>query len=502
MHVRAFLLASAISLGWAQAAQAQQQPGAEQQSSAQTPSDAGDQTLAAPITTEDLLFSTDVLAAAEQKGESEQDAYAGGGRPDPEDRPAPESLYAPRDTTGRVFQLLPRSNHVLGDWGGLRTKLEDAGIVPMVWLTINAAANLSGGLDQGATAPGEFEVMLNFDMDRIAGIKGGLVHFKVAHRFGRSLAHDYIGNVFGPQQIYGYTFTQLNQIYYEQALLDGRLVLRAGRFAVMNDFQISPYNFVFISQAFCGNPFGIFLNSPGVSAFVGAWGAFAKVLPTKRTYIMAGVYNGDPNVREAKYHGLNFSMHGPLFAIAEIGYRRNGLPGDSGRLGNYKFGVWYDNAQFAAFETGQVKRGTWGWYAMADQVLIPFGNDPEEGRGLGIFGSLTGGTDSKRQIEPLFFTAGLVVRGFMDSRPRDAIAIGVARGNFSEHLQRAQEQGMLIGPVPGVMTHETVVEANYRFDFDKSAFFVQPGFQYIFRPGGTGTAKNAAVIATQIGFHF
>jgi porin len=52
------------------------------------------------------------------------------------------------------------------------------------------------------------------------------------------------------------------------------------------------------------------------------------------------------------------------------------------------------------------------------------------------------------------------------------------------------------------MTHETVAEANYRFDFDKSAFFVQPGFQYIFRPGGTGTAKNAAVIATQIGFHF
>jgi porin len=412
------------------------------------------------------------------------------------------SLYAPRDTTARVFQLLPRSNHVLGDWGGLRTKLEDAGIVPMMWLTVNAAANLSGGLDQGATAPGEFEIMLNFDMDHIAGIKGGLVHFKVSHRFGRSLAHDYIGNIFGPQQIYGYTFTQLNQIYYEQALFDRRLVVRAGRFAVMNDFQTSPYDYVFISQAFCGNPFGIFVDSPGVSAFVGAWGAFAKVLPTKRTYIMAGVYNGDPNVREAKYHGLNFSMHGPLFAIAEAGYQVNGLPGDSGRLGNYKFGVWYDNAKFAAFLTGQKKRGTWGWYAMADQVLIPFGADPEEGRGLGIFGSLTGGTDTKRQIEPLFFTAGVVVRGFMNSRPRDAIAIGVAGGNFSKDLQRAQQQGMLIGPVPGVMTHETVAEINYRFDFDKSAFFIQPGFQYIFRPGGTGTAKNAAVIATQIGFHF
>ena len=502
MNIRLLLLASSVSLGWAHAAHAQQQPGAEQQTSTPTPADTGDQTVAVPVTTAELLLGTNVPAASEQQAEPEQDAAPAKARSDTEGRLRLEQLYAPRDTTGRVFQLLPRSNHVLGDWGGLRTKLEDAGVIPMVWLTINAAGNLSGGLDQGATAPGEFEIMLNFDMETIAGIKGGLVHFKVAHRFGKSLAHNYIGNIFGPQQIYGYTFTQLNQLYYEQALLNRRLVLRAGRFAVMNDFQTSPYDYVFISQAFCGNPFGIFLDSPGVSAFVGAWGAFAKVLPTRRTYIMAGVYNGDPHVREPKYHGLNLSMHGPLFAIAEVGFQRNGLPGDSGRLGNYKFGVWYDHAQFPAFETGQVKRGTWGWYAMADQVLIPFGNDPEEGRGLGIFGSLTGGTDSKRQIGPLFFTAGLVVRGFLDSRPRDAIAVGVARGTFSKHLQHAQEQGMLMGPVPGVMTHETVAEANYRFDFDKSAFFVQPGFQYIFRPGGTGTAKNAAVIATQIGFHF
>jgi porin len=502
MIIRPLLLASAIALGWAQAAQAQQQPAAEQQSSTQTPSDTGDQTVAAPVTTEDLLSSKYVLAASEQQAQPEQATDPGEGRPAAEDRLAREQLTAPRDTTGRVFQLLPRSNHVLGDWGGLRTRLEDAGVYPMVWLTVNAAANLSGGLDQGATAPGEFELMVNMDMGKIAGINGGLLHFKVSNRFGKSLAHDYIGNVFGPQQIYGYTFTQLNQLYYEQALFDRRLVLRAGRFAVMNDFEISPYDYVFISQAFCGNPFGIFLNSPGVTAFVGTWGAFAKVLPTRRTYIMAGVYNGDPNIREAKYHGLNFSMHGPLFAIAEAGYQRNGLPGDNGRLGNYKLGVWYDDADFPAFETGQVKRGTWGWYVMADQVLIPFGDDPEEGRGLGIFGSLTGATDTKRQIEPLFFTAGLVVRGFMDSRPRDLIAVGIAGGNFSKHLQHAQEQGMLIGPVAGVMTHETVVEANYRFDFDKSAFFVQPGFQYIFRPGGTGTVKDAAVVATQIGFHF
>ena len=443
-----------------------------------------------------------MLAASEQQAEPEQDTDPGEGRSSTEDRLALEQLYAPRDTTGRVFQLLPRSNHVLGDWGGLRTKLEDAGIIPIVWLTINAAANLSGGLDQGATAPGEFEIMLNFDMERIAGIKGGLVHFKVAHRFGKSLAHDYIGNIFGPQQIYGYTFTQLNQLYYEQALLDHRLVLRAGRFAVMNDFQISPYDYAFISQAFCGNPFGIFLNSPGVSAFVGAWGAFAKVLPTKRTYIMAGVYNGDPNVREPKYHGLNFSMHGPLFAIAEAGYQRNGLPGDNGRLGNYKVGVWYDNAEFPAFETGRGQTWDLGLVCDGRPGAHSLRRRPRRRPRPGHF-RLADRSNGFQAADRAALLHGGVGRARLPGLTTARFdRVGIARGNFSKHLQRAQRQGMLIGPVAGVMTHETVVEANYRFDFDKSAFFVQPGFQYIFRPGGTGTAKNAAVVATQIGFHF
>ncbi len=60
--------------------------------------------------------------------------------------------------------------------------------------------------------------------------------------------------------------------------------------------------------------------------------------PTKRTHVMTAIYNGDPKIRENKYHGVNFSMKGPLFAMAEVGYRINGLPGDGPRLGNYKLG--------------------------------------------------------------------------------------------------------------------------------------------------------------------
>jgi porin len=106
-----------------------------------------------------------------------------------------------------------------------------------------------------------------------------------------------------------------------------------------------------MSNAFCGNPFGIFLDAPGITAYTGTWAALVKVKPTARSYVMAAVYNGDPTIRANKYHGVNFSPHGPAFAIAEVGYQINGLPGDSQLLGNYKLGAWYDDAQFTNFQS-------------------------------------------------------------------------------------------------------------------------------------------------------
>lgn len=43
-------------------------------------------------------------------------------------------------------------------------------------------------------------------------------------------------------------------------------------------------------------------------------GALGKVR-SKRSYVMTGIYNDDPKVRENKYHGVNLSLKRPLFAI-------------------------------------------------------------------------------------------------------------------------------------------------------------------------------------------
>jgi porin len=404
------------------------------------------------------------------------------------------------DPTSRVFQLVLPSEHLFGDWGGLRPILEESGVIPRLTLVTDVAGNPSGGRSQGATAPSSVELSLFFDLDKIFGLNDGSIFTSFSERWGDSLSENYIGNVFSTQQIFGFQTFRVIDVSYQQKLFDDRLELRLGRFATTDDFLVSPYNYGFMSNAFCGNPFGILLDAPGMTAYTGTWAALAKVNLTARSYVMAGVYNGDPAIRANSYHGVDLSLNGPPFAIAEVGYQINGLPGDNQLLGNYKLGAWYDDAQFTNFESGVKTLGSWGFYGLFDQVLVPFGS-PGSNRGFGIFGSVTVAPDSDIQKLPLFFTAGVSARGLFDARPRDAVGLAVATGYFSEALQRAQQNGQLPGP-PGGQDYETVIELTYRFDLRNGALFIQPDLQYIIQPGGTSRIDNALVLGAQLGINF
>ena len=216
---------------------------------------------------------------------------------------------------------------------------------------------------------------------------------------------------------------------------------------------------------------------------------------------MGGVYNGDPSIRDNSNHGADFSMDGPLFAIAEIAYQPNGMPGDRGLIGNYKAGFWYDNGRFSNFNTSQFERGNWGLYTLFDQVLVRFGKQGSH-RGFGVASSFLVSPDQSVSQMPYFFTAAAVTRGLFPSRPADIVALGVVYGHFSNDLQNLQRQAQLLDPNVGVQSHETVVELTYRLALLKSALYIQPDLQYVFRPGGTGRISDALVLGAQVAVNF
>ncbi|HEV7924401.1 MAG TPA: carbohydrate porin, partial [Verrucomicrobiae bacterium] len=280
-----------------------------------------------------------------------------------------------------------------------------------------------------------------------------------------------------------------------------------GRISAGDDFLVSLPDYLFMQNAFDGTPVGIFKNSPGMTAYPNAtWGGLIDVKPTKRTYIMAGVYNGDPNIREIDHNGVDMSFNGPAFAIAEAGYRLNGLPGDSRFLGNYKIGSWYDNASFADYKTegyggpSQMKRGNWGLYAVFDQVVLPFG-DPALNFGLMVFGAFLASPDQSVSQMPYYADGGVLCRGMFPSRPRDVAGFGIIYGDFSSDLRHAEEREEVLAPALGVQDYESVLEWTYKFYFRKGALFVQPDAQYVIRPGGTGKIDDAFVLGAQIGIN-
>ena len=408
----------------------------------------------------------------------------------------------------RPFQLTLPQGHLFGDWYGVRPTLADWGLTPTFTYVADIAGNPTGGKSQGVAYSDNIGLDLLFDLDKIIGLEGGSFLVSMSQRNGDSLSGERVGNVFTIQQNYGGQTFHLIDVAYQQKLLDDDVEFRVGRIAMGDDFLVSPYDYVFMQNAFCGNPKGIFINSPGATAYPGAtWGALLKVKPTQRTYIMAGVYNGDPSIHSDDHNGADMSMNGPVFVIGEVGYQINGLPGESRLLGNYKLGFWYDNSDYTDYNTvgfaqpAGTKRGDYGLYAMFDQVLVSFG-EPTSNRGFGIFGTFMASPDESVSQMPYFFAAGVVSRGIFAARPIDVVGFGVAYGSFSGDLSDAQEREQQLDPTVGVQDYETVLELTYRFRFRGGAFFFQPDIQYVINPGGTGDINDALVLGCQIGINF
>ena len=408
----------------------------------------------------------------------------------------------------RPFQLTLQRAHLFSDWLGWRAKAEAGGISPTLTFVTDIAGNVTGGKNQGVTHADNLGLDLLLDLNKLAGLQGGSFLASISQRSGTSLSKEHVENAFTIQQVYGGQTFHLIDLAYQQKLFDDRVEVRLGRLAAGDDFLVSPYDWLYMQNGFDGNPVGIFFNSRGMTAYPNAtWGALVKFRPTERTYIMGGVYNGDPSIRGIEHNGADMSMNGPVFVMGEAGYQRNGLPGDPGLIGNYRIGGWYDDAAYTDFESvghgtpTTSKRGNWGLYTLDDQVLVAFGDRPNNS-GLGLVASLLISPDESISQMPYFCTAGVVARGFLRSRPRDVAGFGAVFGRFSSDLRKAQHREQLFDSTVGAQDYESVLEGTYKFYFREGAVFFQPDIQYVMNPGGTHKLDDALVLGCQIGFNF
>jgi porin len=415
----------------------------------------------------------------------------------------------------RTFQegsvILP-ADRLFGNWFGRLPAWEASGFKPTLTWVSDFAGNRVGGRDQGFTECENLGLDLMFDLEKCHDVRDTYFHVSMSQRSGRSLTNEYIGNVFSTQEVFGGETFKLVNVEVQKYFCDRAVDVKLGRIAAGDDFLVSPFFWPYMSGGVDGPP-GIYTNAPGMSGYPNAtWGTRIKVRPTDRTYAMLGLYDGNPDIRANEFHGCDFSLRGPLFAIAEVGYQRNGRRDDPGKLGNYKVGAYHNGGSYDTFSASQFApgaggslsstvEGKWGYYALFDQVIFqPRGKD--DPHAMGVFGSVIVATDPSINQMPFACSGGALIRGLNPLRPTDSLGFGAAYGKFSHDLQAAQQLAQTLDPTIGAQEYELALEWFYRIRMHNGAAYFQPDLQYIINPGGAHQYANALVVGAQAGVNF
>jgi porin len=400
-----------------------------------------------------------------------------------------------------------------GDWGGLRTDLQNDGIKVNAHYVSEAAGNPVGGLEQGGAEAGEFGFGIDMKSD-ILGWEGGTFHSLITERAGSNLSKAKIGNLLTVQEIYGDgQTTRITQLSYEQTLFSGLLDVEAGRMNVENDFATSPKYFGqslycnFQNNSICGTPIAAPINSNGYVAYpASSLGAKVKLFLQKNIYVETGAYEVNPSLYAAS-NGFKFGPSGAqgVFTPVEAGI----TPYLGGLAGNYRVGAYYDNSdnttavgQATKFLPAnspllsslpmEMRAGRYGGWVQADQEIE---GDTEGKKGTVLFSAFEWG-DRATSLITWYGEAGIVRSGTFAGRDADTVALGFALANINSELLAFQKAN----GTPAT-AEEMMLELNYGYAL-APWLNLRPGVQYVWHPDGEAERRNAVVLMLKTGVTF
>src|SRR5262249_13094060 len=139
-----------------------------------------------------------------------------------------------------------------GDWAGMRTTLKDAGIDLNANDTSEMLSNPVGGIKQTTIYQGLLTLTLNLDLEKLANWPGATIYSEAYQIRGRRLSRSAIGNLLAVSNIEALPSARLNDLWFQQELLDRQMSLRIGQIAIDDpgEFYSSQYSANFINSTF------------------------------------------------------------------------------------------------------------------------------------------------------------------------------------------------------------------------------------------------------------
>jgi len=315
----------------------------------------------------------------------------------------------------------------------------------------------------GATWSGEIEAALELDFESLWGWQGWEASMVAKANRGNALAAG-SGEILPFSGAADDRGEELEELWLQKSLLDGKISILVGQFAAENDFDLRETAGVFVNGGFEEGPELAELGGDGgaVIPLPGLGGRLAVNLPSDfviRVALVEGeIEDADPGE----------SVDAGYFHIAELNWVPAATPGT-----RYGLGAWYHSGDFKrlAFESQDpFEQGATGYYMFAEGDLFQAKN--ASGTVVSGFVRVGFGDDGLSAIAS-HQSAGLTVAGLIPGRDEDILGLGVTSiSNARAYREISAQDGEPLSH------RETAVELTYQAQVAED-LSVQPTLQCV-----------------------
>ncbi len=381
-----------------------------------------------------------------------------------------------------------------GDWGGVRTDLEDLGIKWKVTLMNQVMVNMHGGKEvrNGHDTAGSYEVNLYLDMEKILGVPDAEFWIRGKGTWGgddSDFDKEKVGAYFKTNQdASSEEVIFIDKWHWKQYFLDKKLELRIGRQEPVKD--------LFDKSNIMGHEDKQFLNRALVRNAVipstKGLGVFASYKLPANLYISAAVLDADAKSRQTNF---NTAFHGPdhFRFFTELGWKPKFETAKGKLPGHYRVGTFYDPARkkqhFDTLDGLRAERyqsGDWGMFMGFDQMVWKENDNPKDKQGISIAGRYGCSKGEVNKIEH-FWSFAAQYEGPIPTRDLDVLGFGVAQGIFAGEYRRVHPKA----------DRETVYELYYAIRV-APWLIISPDFQFVTNAGGDKDDDNVMVAGLRV----
>jgi carbohydrate-selective porin OprB len=362
------------------------------------------------------------------------------------------------------------SARLSGDWGGVRTRIEERSVTIEASSIIDWSKPLKSGPRSRDTARGLLDINLTFDLDRTFGLSGGTLFLDAYLQRGRNGSDD-TGDVQGYSNIDSEDRSQLAELWYQQYLFREKLRIKIGKLDANSEFAFvdNAAEFINSSAGFSPTIFPLpTYPDPAMSVNV-------FVSPLEWLHAGIGLYDGAgavDGVRTGRAGPETFfsnSESDDYFLIGEIAWLWEG--------GRFALGPWFHTGEFERFDGGSDNQAV-GYFALTEHRLWRE-NPHREADEQGLAAFLQYGWADKHVSEAVHHIGvGSVWSGAIPMRDEDAVGLMLSWVDLSSES--------------GASKNETAIEFFYLCR--PTGFLVLKGdLQYVLNPSGQSDADDIVV---------